>query len=81
MLLVASGNNWLSGDQSIVTMPEQQGPSRRIMVEIEHLSDKDDVIATLISVSRLAFKDGERIGQDRTAGVPGLEIEAGPSIV
>ena len=82
MLLVASGNNWvLLGDQSIVTMPENQGLAGRIMVEIGDLADKNDMIAALIGVSHLAFEDGERIGQNGTTIVPGLIVDAGPFVV
>src|SRR5262245_57284157 len=82
MLLVASGFNWASfGDQSIVAMPKNQRMPGRIVIEIGNLADEDHVIATLISVGHLAFEDRERIGQDRTAGLPGLIVDAGPFVV
>src|SRR5258707_11334673 len=82
MLLVASGNNWvLLGDQSIVAMPENQGLPGRVMVEIRDLADKNDMVTALIGIGHLAFEDGERIGKNRTAIVPGLIVDAHPFVV
>src|SRR5437868_13589672 len=82
MFLVSSGNNWpLFGHQPIIAMPEDQGLAGRVVVEIEHLADEDHMVAALISIGSLAFEDRERVGQDRTAGLPCLVIEVCPLVV
>src|SRR5262249_49051995 len=67
-------------DRAILALVEQQRLDRGVVAHADDAADEDHMVAAVIGMLGPAFEIGGAAGQDRTAGIPQLEVNLLPLV-